>query len=606
MKLLLLNNIPAFIVFIAVLLNACNTSNSESEKGIKKHIALRLEPGENNQRNSEGDFIQLKNGKILFVYTKFTGGTGDHASAHLASRFSDNGGMTWSKQDQVVLQNEGDMNIMSVSLVRLDTQKIGLFYLRKNSTKSCIPHLRISEDEGITWSDPICCIQEDGYYVLNNDRVVRLSSGRLLMPVALHQQSGNGITRHAAIKTFYSDDKGLTWQKGNDVPNPENVVLQEPGIVELSNEKLMLYCRTNQGSQYIAYSENKGKTWTEVSPSDIRSPLSPASIKRIPDSDDLLLIWNNNFKKGQDGGKRTPFNMAVSKNDGKTWEHIKAIESNPDGWYCYTAIEFVEDGVLLGHCAGNRNISNGLETTQITYLDWEWIYSDALSSPYVSVDSSGLIKLDCSEEDADIFYWLDNKVTHENAQLYTKPFQVDRMTRIFFQSKTNGKPDSELMSEYVGKDIVEAALGDVPDLQPGLQYRYYEGSLISTSGIKQLPVERTGIATSIGLSHAQKDENFAFEFNGYIQVPHDGLYRFFLESNDGSVLYMNDHVFINNDGRHGNFEKEAPIALERGFHKCHLKYFQEGGGKKLKLSWSGPGIPKTGVPDSVFYHTKPK
>ena len=49
----------------------------KSVPGVEK-IRL-LPPGPGNARNSEGDFIQLKDGRILFVYTHFTGGGSDHA-----------------------------------------------------------------------------------------------------------------------------------------------------------------------------------------------------------------------------------------------------------------------------------------------------------------------------------------------------------------------------------------------------------------------------------------------------------------------------------------------------------------------------------------------
>ena len=75
----------------------------------------------------------------------------------------------------VVVENEGGMNVMSVSLLRLQNGEIALFYLRKNSTEDCIPMMRISKDEARTWSDPIPCITDrKGYFVLNNDRVVQL------------------------------------------------------------------------------------------------------------------------------------------------------------------------------------------------------------------------------------------------------------------------------------------------------------------------------------------------------------------------------------------------------------------------------------------------
>src|SRR5256885_2346681 len=68
-------------------------------KGVSQPLVLA--PGPGNPRNSEGDFIRLKSGRLLFVYTHFTGGSGDAASAFLASRFSDDAGKTWSDKDEV-------------------------------------------------------------------------------------------------------------------------------------------------------------------------------------------------------------------------------------------------------------------------------------------------------------------------------------------------------------------------------------------------------------------------------------------------------------------------------------------------------------------------
>jgi len=65
--------------------------------------------------------------------------------------------------------------------------------------------------------------------------------------------------------------------------------------------------------------------------------------------------------------------VAISKDEGLTWEHLKTIEDDPAGWYCYTAMEFVGDNVVLGHCAGGAGIG-GLSRTQITLIDIDWIY----------------------------------------------------------------------------------------------------------------------------------------------------------------------------------------------------------------------------------------
>ena len=65
--------------------------------------------------------------------------------------------------------------------------------------------------------------------------------------------------------------------------------------------------------------------------------------------------------------------MAISRDEGRTWESRKVLEDDPNGWYCYTAITFIEDRVLLGHVAGDR-IKGKLSTTQITSFDVDWLY----------------------------------------------------------------------------------------------------------------------------------------------------------------------------------------------------------------------------------------
>ncbi|MBM3804669.1 MAG: hypothetical protein FJW26_20435 [Acidimicrobiia bacterium] len=65
--------------------------------------------------------------------------------------------------------------------------------------------------------------------------------------------------------------------------------------------------------------------------------------------------------------------MAISHDEGQTWVKVKTLENDPEGWYCYTAVEFVNGRVLLGHCAGAKGIGR-LNRTQITYFDVDWLY----------------------------------------------------------------------------------------------------------------------------------------------------------------------------------------------------------------------------------------
>lgn len=335
---------------------------------------LTLDPGAGNPRNSEGDFIQLENGRVLFVYTHFTDGGGDFGVAHLAGRYSADGGKTWSSEDTVVVPNEGGLNTMSVSLLRLQNGHIGLFYLRKDSRADCRPYLRVSTDEAATWSEPTLCIDTPGYFVVNNDRVIQLSTGRIVIPTARHSLPGEEFRSRGQALCYLSDDSGKTWRAGTTVleaPESSRSGLQEPGVIELKEGRLMMLCRTDQGSQFRSYSNDGGDSWSPAQPTDIVSPVSPATFERIPGTDKILMVWNNHAGIAEDlKGKRTPLTFAVSRDEGATWSKSVNIETDPEGWYCYSAMDFLPgtDGgagtLLLAYCAGDKTVGH-LSRTRI-------------------------------------------------------------------------------------------------------------------------------------------------------------------------------------------------------------------------------------------------
>ncbi len=345
---------------------------------VSAEVVLTLPPGEGNPRNSEGDFIQLENGRLLFIYTRFTGGGSDHDKADLMSRESTDGGATWSTEDKLVVKNEGDMNVMSVSLLRLADGRIALFYLQKNSLSDCRPIVRFSTDEAKSWSEPTETIPESdkGYYVLNNDRVVQLKSGRLVLPLCLHNRPGwEKPDWLGQILCYFSDDAGKTWQASESLLKGTNsdgkrVVTQEPGVVELQDGRMLLWCRTNAGVQYHCYSSDGGNTLSELKPMGLASPVSPASIERIPGAGDLVAVWNDHSALPVAQRRaRTPLTVAISEDDGASWSTVRTIADAADGWYCYTAITFAEDHMLLGYVAGEQKPGQHLATTNLSRIE---------------------------------------------------------------------------------------------------------------------------------------------------------------------------------------------------------------------------------------------
>jgi hypothetical protein len=161
---------------------------------------------------------------------------------------------------------------------------------------------------------------------------------------------------------FLSDDDGGTWREAKTcgaIPEPRSQIgLQEPGVVELDNGVLWSWSRTDMGRQYEMFSYDGGETWTVPAASPFTSPISPLSMKRIPQTGHLLAVWNPipdypGRKLEKHSWGRTPLTGAISKDEGATWGSHFAVEREDDrGGYCYTAIHFVEDVVLLAYCAG--------------------------------------------------------------------------------------------------------------------------------------------------------------------------------------------------------------------------------------------------------------
>jgi len=322
-------------------------------------------------RNSEGAMVELKDGRILFVFSRFTGGGGDFDRAHLVRTYSEDGGRTWS-EPEVVVETEGRMNVMSVSLLRLASGELMMSYMRKHSIGDCRPLVRFSYDEGEIWSEPVEVTDRVCYHVVNNDRVVQLSSGRLVMPAALYcpEFGKHGV---APSRCFLSDDGGRTWKIGKgEARLREGVDAQEPGVVELKDGRLMMFIRSEVGYIYRSYSEDCGETWSI--PESMGIPCarrSPISCKRIPSTGDLLMVWNHRSPDTKEPNRRTPLTCAISRDEGETWEHFQDIETDPDRGFCYTGILFRGDEVVLSYCAGpyDTGVLNDLKVTIIGVED---------------------------------------------------------------------------------------------------------------------------------------------------------------------------------------------------------------------------------------------
>lgn len=348
------------ILFFAVITSTCSAAQNPPAQ---TQTSIILAPQENNPRNSEGDFVRLKDGRILFVFSQYTGkSVSDHAPANLAAITSSDNGKTWSEPKVIISRPKGSLNVMSLSMLRLQDGRIALFYLDKHTLGDCRPCVRFSQDEGENWSPAQHCITDEvGYYVTNNSRVIQLSSGTVIIPVAYHNKKGEKFKPNAKMFCYISTDQCKTWVRSGEAVNPGSAIFQEPGVVEMADGRVLMYIRANDGCQHLSWSRDGGKTWSVAEKSAFISPLSPMSIRAIPHSDQFIAVWNENLKQ------RDPLTIAVLNQKLDFISKFTLDTSGPDlaRWFCYPAIFPLGNGqYLISYCAGAKK-NWGLDTTKI-------------------------------------------------------------------------------------------------------------------------------------------------------------------------------------------------------------------------------------------------
>jgi cytochrome c len=101
-------------------------------------------------------------------------------------------------------------------------------------------------------------------------------------------------------------------------------------------------------------------------------------------------------------------------------------------------------------------------------------------------------------------------------------------------------------------------------------------------------------------------EHFMLQSTGYLNIQQEGEYILQVWSDDGSIVYLNNQVIMNNDGNHGVEYKDYKVVLKKGFYPFRIDYYQGGGGNYLAVDWKKPGdkeyevIPKA----NIVHHKK--
>ena len=336
-------------------------AQTTTEKGFETVHVVKKPKRRYGYRGMPGDIELLKDGRLLLSYVSY-----DPEGAILA-RYSEDQGKTWGPEFVLFAkptENDGAA-YGAPSFLRLRNGDLLVAYIYRPDAKPRYGHnyYRRSKDDGKTWTDQFDYTPFPGYNLVHNDKLIQLSTGRIIAPLEMELQEEGGDHRGYVSYTFYSDDDGVSWLKSRNMVNTLPVEAQEPHVVELEDGRLMMLCRTYSGYVVRSHSDDQGESWSpgeHLKNLSLPPNSSALNVKRIPSTGDLLLL------RCSDGvnGWRTPFVSAISKDEGRTWSNQRIIGGSAEDDYGYPSLLFLD-----GYAIISFHQRDGLHVARIP-IDW--------------------------------------------------------------------------------------------------------------------------------------------------------------------------------------------------------------------------------------------
>jgi predicted neuraminidase len=251
------------------------------------------------------------------------------------------GNGTWSAPFRVAKVNETPHWNPVLFRDRQDT--IYLFFKVGRQINFWSQYWMRSTDGGQTWSSPVELVPGDrgGRGPIKNKPII-LSDGAWLAPSS---------TEYKGCKPFAdrSTDGGRTWERTPDFPIAPGVRMGhgtiQPTFWEWPTGTVHALLRTSVGRIASTQSEDSGRTWSPMTLTELPNPNSGIDALGVGDGR-VLLVYNPVSKNW---GDRSPLNLAESPDNGKTWNDLVSLETEPHQEFSYPAIIRTSQGIAISY-----------------------------------------------------------------------------------------------------------------------------------------------------------------------------------------------------------------------------------------------------------------
>ncbi len=204
------------------------------------------------------------------------------------------------------------------------------------------------------------------------------------------------------------------------------------------------------------------------------------------------------------------------------------------------------------------------------------------------VNKKAMVTIETKGNDGKIRYTTDGSIPTAKSTEYTGPFEMKESGIVKAAYFGNSGGQSAISEGYF------RVAGNV-SANTGIKYSLYKGKdWDKLPDFTTLSSEEEGRVYEISTDElVEKIEDYtAVVYEGYINIETNGKYAFTTRSDDGSKLYINNKLVVNNDGDHGVQEREGSIDLKAGKNKIRVEYFNGGGGFYLSATYRSPELAK--------------
>ena len=169
------------------------------------------------------------------------------------------------------------------------------------------------------------------------------------------------------------------------------------------------------------------------------------------------------------------------------------------------------------------------------------------------------------------------------------------------QTRPHGRMPGLLNAKEAGEVANYLMQGTTANISAlNMSYSYYEGGYLNLPDFSKVKPKATGQATDFDLGVARRLNDCALKFDGFLKIDKNGSYTFHVTSDDGSKLWIDDKLVVNNDGVHAPQLKAGKVKLAKGMHKLTVGVFNASGGFELGVEIEGPGVDRQPLGPLVY------